>query len=455
MSSKQQRWTVFFTVSVIMMAGYVFWDVVSPISTQLKAPLAEGGLGWSSVEYGFYAGSYSIFNIFLLMLFFGGIILDKCGIRITGMLATGAMLGGGLINLYALSSISPTITTHVWFTLFGLIPETLKLQVLVASLGFALFGVGCDITGITVSKIITKWFTGHELASAMGIQVAMARLGTASALSFSPLIAQQFGISASVLAGCGVLLFAFVLFFCYTFADRKADESGIFHHEGATDESEQFHFRDFIHVISNASFWLIALLCVCYYSSIRPFMKFATDLMINSFNVDESVAGWLVSAIPYGTIVLTPLFGTLYDRKGHGVWLMLGGCIVLMLSHLALTYPISHSAVYALAVMMLIGIAFSMVPAALWPSIPKLVPLKQLGTAYSITYFIQNVGLMTVPIFIGKVIDNHTAANGTVDYTQPMLIFAALALAGAAAALLLLLLDKKHHWGLEDKNIKR
>lgn len=453
MSSKRQRWTVFFTVSVIMMAGYVFWDVVSPISTLLKAPASQGGLGWSSVEYGFYAGSYSLFNIFLLMLFFGGIILDKCGIRITGMLATGAMLAGGLVNLYALSHISPSVNIHFGFTLFGLMPTTLKLQVLVASLGFALFGVGCDITGITVSKIITKWFAGHELASAMGIQVAMARLGTASALSFSPLLAQHFGISASVLAGCGMLLFAFVLFFGYTFTDRKAERAGIFRKEHAKSENEQFRFRDFIKVISNRSFWLIALLCVCYYSSIRPFMKFASDLMINSFSVDASTAGWLVSAIPYGTIVLTPLFGTLYDRRGHGVLLMLTGCIILMLSLLALAFPLLHSTLYALGVMFFIGIAFSMVPAALWPSIPKLVPLKQLGTAYSITYFIQNVGLMTVPVFIGKVIDNHTAADGTIDYTQPMLVFVGLAFAATVAAILILLFDRKLHWGLEEKNI--
>ena len=174
MNERRKRWTVLVLVSVVMAMGYVFWDIVSPISTSLKASLEEGGMGWSAAEYGFYAGSYSIFNIFLLMLFFGGVILDKCGIRFTGLLATGVMLLGAIINYAALTMVSPLVEIDVPFTLFGLIPGHLKTQVLVASLGFGLFGMGCDITGITVSKIITKWFIGHELASAMGLQVAKA-----------------------------------------------------------------------------------------------------------------------------------------------------------------------------------------------------------------------------------------------------------------------------------------
>ncbi len=453
MSSKRKRWSVLFMVSIIMMTGYVFWDIISPLSTQMRAPVSEGGLSWSSVEYGFYAGSYSLFNIFLLMLFFGGIILDKCGIRLTGMLATGAMLLGAIVNYLALTSISPSVTTHVWFTLFGLIPSTLKLQVLIASLGFALFGVGCDITGITVSKIITKWFTGHELASAMGVQVAMARLGTASALSLSPVLSQYFGLPVSVLAGVVVLLLGFVLFFFYTFVDRKADKVQSYSKIEDHSTDSNFHFSDFMKVISNSFFWIIAILCVCYYSSIRPFMKFATDLLVNEYNVQQSLAGWIVSAIPYGTIILTPFFGMIYDRVGHGVWLMMAGCLLLMGSHLALAYPLVHSIGYALLIMVLIGIAFSMVPAALWPSIPKLVPIKQLGTAYSITYFIQNVGLMIVPILVGKVIDAHTSTNGHVDYTQAMLIFALFACAGVLSSCILLLFDKKQNLGLENKNI--
>ena len=199
MSPKSKRWAVLFAVSFVMMMGYVFWDIVSPVSTQLRAPLSEGGMAWTSAEYGFYAGSYSIFNIFFMMLFFGGIILDRCGIRITGLLATGSMFLGACVNAWAVTHVDPTSMVDIPFTLFGIIPQQLKTQVLIAALGFGLFGMGCDITGITVSKIVTKWFKGKELASAMGVQVAVARLGTAAALVFSPMIVKHWSLSAPLL----------------------------------------------------------------------------------------------------------------------------------------------------------------------------------------------------------------------------------------------------------------
>lgn len=457
-----KRWAVLFIAALVMMAGYVFWDVVSPVSTILKSPYSEGGMAWTSAEYGFYAGSYSIFNIFLLMLFFGGIILDKCGIRITGLLATGSMLLGAIVNYYAISVISPSQQLIPCFTLGGFIPSPIKVQVLVASMGFALFGMGCDITGITVSKIITKWFTGHELASAMGIQVAMARLGTASALSFSPLIASAFGISTSILVGVIILIIGFVLFTLYCFLDKRYDaETGRAHFRQRDLESTQvrageetFRFHDFLRVVHNPVFWLIVILCVFYYSSIRPFMKFATDIMVNTYGVNETSAGWIVSAIPYGAIVLSPLFGALYDRIGRGTLLMLIGCIILTLSHVCLAFPLSHSSAYALAVMFFEGVAFSLVPAALWPSIPKIVPLKQLGTAYSITYYIQNIGLMLVPVWVGHVVDACTAPSGIIDYTRPMLIFISFGVAAIMVSVILLVWDHKYHYGLEEKNIK-
>lgn len=442
------RWFVLIMASVVMMAGYVFWDIVSPVSSLLKSPVSEGGLAWTSAEYGFYAGSYSIFNIFLLMLFFGGIILDKCGIRLTGVLATGCMLGGAVINYYAITTVAPSSTVEPWFTIFGLIPSPIKSQVLIASLGFALFGMGCDITGITVSKIITKWFTGHELASAMGVQVAMARLGTASALSFSPLIAQHYGLPASVFAGVAVLLFAFFLFIGYCFIDRKLSPTTYTKEEKEEmsadnkNENEAFHFKDFVAVLRNRSFWLIAFLCVFFYSSIRPFMKFATDLLVNDYGVKEELAGWIVSAIPYGTIVLTPLFGAINDRHNNGLQLMAIGCAIVCVSHILLAFPLSHTGWYSLIIMIFEGVAFSLVPSALWPQVPKLVPLKQLGTAYSIIYYIQNIGLMLVPVIAGHIIDLHTSASGHIDYTVPMLLFTGFAIAALATASLLMLKER-------------
>ena len=460
--SPTRRWTVLFIVAVAMMMGYVFWDVVSPLSTTLKAPLGEGGMAWTAREYGFYAGSYSIFNIFLLMLFLGGVILDKCGIRFTGLLATGMMLAGAFVNWWALVRIVPTTYVDMPFTLFGLIPEHMKTQVLVSAIGFGMFGVGCDITGITVSKVVTKWFTGHELASAMGIQVAMARLGTASAISLSPVIAQSFGLSAPLLVGSLLLLIGFLMFVVYTFMDRMKDEK-----EGTPqdnrhaeqDSVEAQHksplLRSYIPLLlKNPGFWLIALLCVLFYTSLRPFLKFATDVLINKYGVDPVTAGWIVSLLPYGTIVLTPFFGSVYDRIGRGATLMLIGCALVFGCHVVLALPVVNATWVATVVMVLLGVAFSLVPSAMWPSVPKLVPMSLLGTSYSIIYYVQNIGLMLAPMFIGNIIDQHTFADGHVDFTMPMSVFALLALAATLTAALLLFMDKRHHYGLEQANIK-
>ena len=454
--SPTRRWTVLFIAAFVMMMGYVFWDIVSPLSTTLKAPLSEGGMGWTASEYGFYAGSYSIFNIFLLMLFWGGLILDKTGIRFTGLLATGMMLAGAAINYYAVQYISPEGYADLSFTLFGLIPSPVKTQVLVASLGFGMFGVGCDITGITVSKIVTKWFTGHELASAMGIQVAMARMGTAGAISMSPVIANAYGLSAPILAGAALLLMGFAMFIVYVFMDKRFDrQNRLTPTPNRQQNDEKFTFNDFLKVLRNPGFWLIAFLCVAFYSSLRPFLKFATDLLINKYGVDAVTAGWITSILPYGTIVLTPIFGMLYDRLGRGSLLMLIGCVMVTFCHICLALPILNNVWFASLMMVLYGVSFSLVPSAMWPSVPKIVPLKQLGTAYSMIYFVQNIGLMLTPIFVGNVIGENTDSAGHVDFTMPMVIFALLGIAAVVIALLLMITDRRKGYGLSQPNIHR
>ena len=457
-------------VAFAMMMGYVFWDIVSPLSTTLKAPLSEGGMEWTASEYGFYAGSYSIFNIFLLMLFLGGIILDKCGIRFTGLLATGMMMGGAAVNWFALQYVAPTIYVEMPVTLFGLIPEYLKTQVLVSALGFGMFGVGCDITGITVSKVVTKWFTGHELASAMGIQVAMARLGTASAISLSPVIAQTYGLPAPLLVGALLLLAGFVMFGVYTRMDKPhpgqeptpspsqkepTPDPSLKGGEKEDGESATLLQSFKTKLLRNSGFWIIAILCVLFYSSLRPFLKFATDLLVNKYGIDVVTAGWIVSLLPYGTIVLTPLFGSIYDRIGRGATLMLIGCALVLFCHVVLALPIINTTWVATLMMVLLGVAFSLVPSAMWPSVPKLVPLQVLGTSYSIIYYIQNIGLMLMPMFVGNIIDQNTAADGHVDFTAPMSVFAVFALAATLVAALLLYMDKRHNYGLEKANIKK
>ena len=467
--SRARRWTVLFIVAFVMMMGYVFWDIVSPLSTTLKASPSEGGMGWSAEEYGFYAGSYSIFNIFLLMLFWGGLILDKCGIRFTGLLATGMMLGGALVNYYGVTLITPEGHVDMPVTLFGLIPAHMKTQVLVASLGFGMFGVGCDITGITVSKIVTKWFTGYELASAMGIQVAMARLGTASAISLSPVIANAYGVSAPILAGAALLLMGFVMFVVYLIMDKRMDRIVTASSDGTTKSEpvdtkentpgttsdDNFTFKDILRILNNPGFWLIALLCVLFYSSLRPFLKFASDLLVNKYGIDTVTAGWIVSILPYGTIVLTPLFGVVYDRLGRGSLLMLIGCLIVTFCHVCLALPIMQHTWFASLMMLLYGVSFSLVPSAMWPSVPKIVPLKQLGTAYSIIYFVQNIGLMLVPMMVGNVIGAHTDATGHVDFTLPMVVFAILGLGAVCIALVLMAVDKRKGYGLSEANIRK
>ena len=457
-SSPLRRWTVLFIVAFVMMMGYVFWDIVSPLSTTLKAPVSEGGMGWTSEEYGFYSGSYSIFNIFLLMLFWGGLILDKCGIRFTGLLATGMMLGGAAVNYYAVQYVSPTDYTDLPFTLFGLIPSHMKVQVLISALGFGMFGVGCDITGITVSKVVTKWFTGYELASAMGVQVAMARLGTASAISMSPVIANAYGLSAPLLAGAALLLMGFVMFIVYLMMDsresRKAKETRDTVATSPAKSDESFTFKDLLLILRNPGFWLIAILCVLFYSSLRPFLKFASDLLVNKYGIDTVAAGWIVSILPYGTIVLTPLFGLTYDRCGRGGLLMFIGCGIVTLCHLLLALPILQSTWFASLMMLLYGVSYSLVPSAMWPSVPKIVPLKQLGTAYSIIYFVQNIGLMLVPMLVGNVIGSHTDSTGHVDFTIPMLVFAGFGVGATVFALLLMRVDKQKGYGLSEANVK-
>ena len=475
-NGRVKRWSVLIIVAFAMMMGYVFWDIVSPLSTTLKAPLEEGGMAWTASEYGFYAGSYSIFNIFLLMLFLGGIILDKCGIRFTGMLATGMMLAGAAVNWFALRYVVPTTYVEMPVTLFGLIPEHLKTQVLVSALGFGMFGVGCDITGITVSKVVTKWFTGHELASAMGIQVAMARLGTASAISLSPVIAQSFGLSAPLLVGTLLLLAGFLMFGVYTFMDKEKEVETLrgsevispLRSESApagraenvekvkkAEESPSLMKAYVSALLTNRGFWLIAILCVLFYTSLRPFLKFATDVLVNKYGLEPVTAGWIVSLLPYGTIVLTPLFGSIYDRIGRGATLMLTGCALVFVCHVVLALPIVNTPWVAALMMVLLGVAFSLVPSAMWPSVPKLVPLKVLGTSYSIIYYIQNIGLMLMPMLVGNIIDDYTSADGHVDFTVPMSVFAVFALAATLVAALLLYMDKRMGYGLEKANISK
>lgn len=454
--SKGARWTALFIVAFTMMTGYFITDVMSPLEVLLDKPVAAGGLGWTSDDYGFFAGSYGLINVFLLMLFFGGIILDKMGIRFTGIMACALMVIGVFIKYYGVTGDFGGSRFTLNFVHFSL-----PMSAAVASLGFAIFGVGCEICGITVSKIITKWFTGHELALAMGIQVALARLGTAAAMMGSLPFAKAFGgkVGAPVLLGLVLLVIGFLSFIVYTVMDKKLDKSveaakgeQEFEKEKETldeESDDDFHFRDLKYIFSNPGFWCICLLCLLFYSGVFPFLKFATKLMIANYGVPEDMAGIIPGLIPFGTILLTPLFGSLYDRIGKGATLMLIGSAMLAAVHFIFAIHILPYGWFAVIIMITLGIAFSLVPSAMWPSVPKIIPMKLLGSAYAIIFYIQNIGLALVPMFIGKV-------NGAdPSYTTSMSIFCGFGVAAVVISLLLIAVDKKKHYGLQDANIKK
>ncbi len=444
--SAAARWTALLIVSFTMMCGYFITDVMAPLEDLLTKLPAEGGLGWTSDEYGFFSGAYGYINVFLLMLFFGGIILDKCGVRFTGTMSCALMLIGTLIKWCALN-----------YTFDGEIFGW-PMQVALAALGFAIFGMGAEITGITITKIIAKWFTGHELALAMGLQVAMARIGTAAALACSLPFANAWGnISAPVLLGAGFLCVGLLSYLVYCVMDRRLDASNG-ELDGVPNE-EEFHFSDLKYIFTNRGFWIIAILCVLFYSGVFPFLKFATKLMIYKYNVDPQLAGLIPALLPFGTILLTPVFGTIYDRKGKGATLMIIGSAMLMLVHVLFALPILNVWWFAIVIMIILGVAFSLVPSAMWPAVPKIIPLKQLGSAYAIIFYIQNIGLSMVPILIGEVIQNYstieTSEGVTYDYTIPMLIFALFGVLALIMSLYLKSEDKKRGYKLELPNVKK
>ena len=447
--SKSARWTALVIVSVTMMFGYFFTDVMSPLEPLLTAAKGDGGLGlgWSSDDYGFFSGAYGYFNVFLLLLFFGGIILDKFGIRFTGIMSTVLMFGGALIKWYAVGhDFEGSVTLP-----FGI--GTYHTQVLIACLGFAIYGVGCEIAGITVSKVIVKWFTGHELALAMGLQVALARIGTAGALACSlPFAKAMGGVSASVGLGAAMLCAGMIAFIVYCVMDRKEDASA-----AALDAEpeEGFKFSDLATLFCNRGFWYVAVLCLMFYAGVFPFLKFATKLMVMKYAVPENVAGLIPAMLPFGTIFLTPFFGGIYDKYGKGATLMLIGTVLLTLVHITFALPL-NSWILAIVVMVVLGIAFGLVPSAMWPSVPKIIPMKLLGTAYALIFYIQNIGLALVPVWIGKVNQANTLADGkTIDYTQSMTIFACFGAVAIIISLLLIMEDKRKGYGLQKPNIKK
>ncbi len=454
--SKKARWTALFIVSFTMFAGYYLADVMSPLQGML-----EKQLGWNADSYGWFTGAYGWFNVFLFFLILGGIILDKMGVRFTGLMAAAVMVAGAAIKYWAISTHALDGQTWLW---------GFPAQVWMAALGYAIFGVGVEVAGITVSKVIVKWFNGHELALAMGLQLAIARLGTALALSTSLPVAKAFNnVSSPILICLIMLVIGMLAYFIYTLNDKRLDNSikaAKLNVETGSDPEEEFRIKDIGKILMNKGWWYVTILCALFYSAVFPFLKYATNLMILKFGVGENLAGIIPALLPFGTILLTPVFGNMYDRRGKGASIMMLGSLLIIIVHALFAVPFLNNYIIAIILMIVLGIGFSLVPSAMWPSVPKIIPQSQLGTAYALIFYMQNiVALMSVPALIGWVLDRYCQLPGKIEiggemvtnynYTLPMIIFMMFGVLGLLFAYLLKVEDKKKGYGLELPNIKK
>ena len=449
------RWTALVLVASAMFFAYMFVDVLSPLQTML-----ETQVGWSADTYGTFASSEYFLNVFVFFLIFAGIILDKMGVRFTAILSGSVMVVGGAIKLYAISPLfaEGNVLYDFLNSFWTSFPANAKL----ASAGFAIFGCGVEMAGITVSKAIVKWFTGKEMALAMGLEMAIARLGVFAVFRLSPWLA---GLGAPdvvrpVAVVCGLLCSGLISFIVYSFMDKALDKQlG----EAANGEPEDpFKISDLGILFTSKTFLIVASLCVLYYSASFPFQKFATSMLENRLDMATEDASALFSWFPIGAMFLTPVLGWFLDNKGKGASMLVAGALLMSACHLIFAlYPLSgdsSSYIVAYAAIIVLGISFSLVPAALWPSVPKLVENRYLGSAYSVIFWIQNIGLWAFPIIIGKALvwaNPGVEAGGDYDYTVPMLIFASLGVFAFLLGLWLKAEDKKKGYGLEEANIKK
>ena len=524
------RWTALLLLALGMFCAYIFMDILSPIKD-----LMQDTRGWDSASFGRMQGAEVFLNVYVFFLIFAGIILDKMGVRFTAVLSGAVMLVGGIIKFYAVSESFMGTGLEAWFNthlnwngdlpIIGDIlpfaagmPASAKL----AACGFMIFGCGCEMAGITVSRGIVKWFKGRETALAMGSEMALARLGVATCMIFSPFFAKLGGhvnVANSVKFGVVLLCIALIMFIVYFFMDKKLDEQT----GEAEEKDDPFKISDLGKIFTSLGFWLVALLCVLYYSAIFPFQKYAVNMLQCNLTLNPAEAGsyWagesvtivqyiimLVVAIcsfasnfsknkgaktglmavavvalvvycymgymrgtaetifavfPLLAVAITPILGNYVDHKGKAATMLMLGSVLLVVCHLTFAFilpafkgnAVGGTAVAYLTILVL-GASFSLVPAALWPSVPKLVDEKIIGSAYAAIFWIQNIGLGLFPALIGKVLVN-TNPEGTaaheLDYTWALVMLAALGIAALLISVYLRVVDKKKGYGLEQPNI--
>ncbi|MEN8119371.1 MAG: MFS transporter [Bacteroidota bacterium] len=450
--SKIARWLALLFVSLTLVAGYYFADVMSP----LKSMLTENAkYAWDGNDYGFYTGAYS-WLVLLGFLILGGIVLDKSGIRFTGAMFSVIMIIGAGINYYALTDTF--LNGGFGYEFLNSFMRNYKPSAKLAAIGYSIFGLGIEILGVTGSRIVVKWFKGKELAFAMALQVAFGRLGTFWVLWHAPRLAGEAEIvTRPVALGLVILVIGLLTYLVYSVMDFKLDKQESI---DLSDEEEEFKFSDIAKILSNKAFWYIALLCVLFYSAVFPFIKYAPDLMVHKYLVLKKTAGDIPSLLPLGTMFLTPVVGLFLDYKGKSASIMIFGSLLLILVHLGFAYG-PASPIFAIAMMIILGVSLSFVPGAMWPSIPNIVKDQYLGTAYSLIFWIQNWGLFGIPMLIGWALEEfnpgiteqlQNGADVHYDYTVPMLIFATTGLLGLVFAFLLKAEDKKKGYGLELPN---
>ncbi len=528
--SAAMRWTALLLLALAMFCSYIFMDILSPIKD-----LMQETRGWDSTAFGTMQGSEVFLNVFVFFLIFAGIILDKMGVRFTAVLSAGVMLAGAVIKWFAVSDAFIGSGLETWFNnnlnyipLFdelGVSPfyRGMPASAKFAACGFMIFGCGCEMAGITVSRGIVKWFKGREMALAMGSEMALARLGVATCMIFSPFFAKLGGnvdVSRSVAFGVVLLCIALIMTIVYFFMDKKLDEQT----GEAEEKDDPFKVSDIGKILSDGGFWIVALLCVLYYSAIFPFQKYAVNMLqcnltlvepgAESFWASSSVtiiqyvimlvvaaAGFasnfqkkksnqylflgisiasliaycymgymrqsaesIFAVFPLLAVLITPILGNYLDRKGKGASMLVLGALLLIACHLTFAFVLPMfkgntvgGAIVAYATILVLGASFSLVPAALWPSVPKLVDAKVIGSAYALIFWIQNIGLWLFPLLIGKVLDktNPGVTDPTqFNYTAPLVMLAGLGVAALALGLVLKVVDRKKHLGLELPNIQ-
>ena len=534
--SAGMRWMVLFFLAFAMFCSYIFMDILSPIKD-----LMQSTRGWDSTAFGTMQGSETFLNVFVFFLIFAGIILDKMGVRFTAVLSGAVMLVGATINWYAVTEMFQGSSLETWFNEnlnyipgfdeLGISPFYLGMPASAkfAAIGFMIFGCGVEMAGITVSRGIVKWFKGHEMALAMGSEMALARLGVATCMIFSPVFAKMGGVidvSRSVAFGVVLLMIALIMFIVYFFLDKKLDsQTG-----EAEEKDDPFKISDIGNILRSRGFWLVALLCVLYYSAIFPFQKYAVNMLQcnltftklspesfwagNTVTVIQYVIMLIVAAAAFASnfskgvmqvvavvalvifcymgymrqsaetvfavfpllaVGITPILGNYVDHKGKAASMLVVGSLLLIACHLTFAFILPMfkgnavgGIIVAYVTILVLGASFSLVPAALWPSVPKLVDAKIIGSAYALIFWIQNIGLWLFPLLIGKVLDQTNPQlvsdlkNGLIspeeaamsyDYTVPLVMLACLGVAALILGFVLKIVDKKYGYRLEEPNI--